>query len=843
MANDDKAQRLFKQGVAAARQGDKDTARKALSASLKLDPTNENAWFALATVAKNDDERLKMLRRLMQLNPQNAQGLKLMERLGLTMDDVLPGQSPPPLADEPQPPSPPPFAEPKPFASTEEVEAVQPPQEPGRPLPPVQRIGATPPPQPLEQFQQEPEPAAPPPVEPLRPPRVGPPGPPPGQPGIPVPDGSKLARAEENAEVIVEEFLTPPLPPDGIEWVQKTKGRAGEREVVLVRLAIGTASTITTLVVLAVAGYALLQVPAVQEFIDQSTPTRFISLAEPTATGTPETTPTNTPGQTATPSPTPAPFEEGTPTPTETATVPPQIDPGDPLQPVATDVSFPIPLDNAGRTSAINIAAGQYELALPTLAVAIEDTRLSFDVSPYYLRSLALALSGERNEAIGLLDAAERRRIEESPNDPESEGLIRSGYAEVYYELGRQALERGETNQANNDFSRVNLPAEEAIVLLPDYAPPYLALARRHRAAENYEAALDVLNAALDIGDLEDDVRLITERGRVFFDQGLLAPAQYQAFFALFVDPLSEPAHLLNTEIALQIAEETGDVQDAGDAVLAAQGYLRFHPRSVVGWTMLGQARELEGNTLLAIQAYSQAVQIGDNAEEQPVALEALRARADLYTARNQFALAAADLDAAIEAGDSEDLRARQLRLAYRAGELERVVELVEELSLSEDATISDGVLSAYAVLSTASEANSQSEYQDLVDEISQNFNLYPEDLQPEINTIRARALVELEEPQQALTFIESAISEGGDTAGRRLVRAGVYVELAQADNIRLAQAEENFLAARADYDWVLTFSQLYPIEQLVLDAQDGLAALERAENQVQINATATAEA
>lgn len=78
--SNDRLNELLQQGIAAARGGDKESARSILQEVIKLDMRNETAWLWLSSVAENNKERLFCLRQVLQINPQNEHAIKAMQK-------------------------------------------------------------------------------------------------------------------------------------------------------------------------------------------------------------------------------------------------------------------------------------------------------------------------------------------------------------------------------------------------------------------------------------------------------------------------------------------------------------------------------------------------------------------------------------------------------------------------------------------------------------------------------------------------------------------------------------------------------------------------------------------
>lgn len=72
---------LLKKGIAAARQGDKGTARSMLMAATEMAPETELAWLWLASVAHNRDETVAYLERALAINPDDERTRTWLERV------------------------------------------------------------------------------------------------------------------------------------------------------------------------------------------------------------------------------------------------------------------------------------------------------------------------------------------------------------------------------------------------------------------------------------------------------------------------------------------------------------------------------------------------------------------------------------------------------------------------------------------------------------------------------------------------------------------------------------------------------------------------------------------
>ncbi|PJF43747.1 MAG: hypothetical protein CUN55_07495 [Phototrophicales bacterium] len=72
---------LLKEGIAAARLGDRETARNRLRQVIELDRNNEKAWFWLAAVVETVEERRQCLESVLLINPNNQRAQTLLEQI------------------------------------------------------------------------------------------------------------------------------------------------------------------------------------------------------------------------------------------------------------------------------------------------------------------------------------------------------------------------------------------------------------------------------------------------------------------------------------------------------------------------------------------------------------------------------------------------------------------------------------------------------------------------------------------------------------------------------------------------------------------------------------------
>jgi hypothetical protein len=80
MAEQDPTQ-LLREGIEAAREGDKKKARELFEKVVELEENNEKAWFWLASVMESDEERRICLTNVLHINPDNERAKKELEKI------------------------------------------------------------------------------------------------------------------------------------------------------------------------------------------------------------------------------------------------------------------------------------------------------------------------------------------------------------------------------------------------------------------------------------------------------------------------------------------------------------------------------------------------------------------------------------------------------------------------------------------------------------------------------------------------------------------------------------------------------------------------------------------
>lgn len=88
------ASRALQEGIAAARAGKKEQARRLLLEATAFDAANENAWLWLASVAATTQECLSSAERVLSLNPNNRQALQWQEKCRAQLAKATPRKCP-----------------------------------------------------------------------------------------------------------------------------------------------------------------------------------------------------------------------------------------------------------------------------------------------------------------------------------------------------------------------------------------------------------------------------------------------------------------------------------------------------------------------------------------------------------------------------------------------------------------------------------------------------------------------------------------------------------------------------------------------------------------------------
>lgn len=720
----EQARDLRTRGIAAAQAGRKDEARELLRAAIRMEPTHEAAWLWLASVANSRQEKVFCLQKLLEINPQNEKAQQAL-------------------------------------AALQQPEAA-PKIKPIQPIQPINRgaaasqAAAPPAPRSTQEMMAQP-------------------------PGIPIPHPLRLESAQQGADSAVRAYLAPPYA-DGVKFVAKSRGRAGERDHLVLRAQLVAGVAAALLVLGGIAAALVLNNPDARALI-------FAPTFTPTFT--PSVTPTSTPGLTPTPSPTPA--VTFTPSPTVPADIP-QYDVYAPPEPTEL---YPRP-NTRGITDAVAQAnTGNLSEAIRLLGAEINAVAQRFDPRPYYYQAIVLADDGQGDRAERLLQDAEGNL--NTQNTSEFKPVIDAGFAYVYAVMAEEAFESGNGAQGRDFSSRAEVRAVDAIESDARNATAHLALARVHRLNGDFGAALNVLDNALSQPDLRGNLNLLVERARVYFAQQEYDLALQETFLIHYIDPTVEAAHLINIETA--IARD-----DPGLAVIYTQNYLFYYPGSVLGWKLLGDIRLLEDKPDLAIDAYTQALQAEDPTD---ATVPALLARAAIYEDQGRWDLARDDYTDAFNLTDDREIQAQRMFAALNAGNYATALSDADDLTGVVDAGRLD-LVRARSLIESATPGD-QTAYQEAssllagVTGLSQRETAIAQEY-------LARAELELGRPATALRAIDAALAVE-QTGTRHHLRG------------RILEAQGDRAGAIREYEWVLTWSQIYPLP-VRADALNRLEAL-----------------
>lgn len=587
-------------------------------------------------------------------------------------------------------------------------------------------------------------------------------------PGIPIPDAQRVSQLQDEVDAMLREYLASRETAPTIQWTQKTSGRAGERDIWGLRAVIA-GSVAVGLVVLFLAGYGIIwNTPALRGIVFVPTPTLTSTPRPPTAT------PTSTPGDTPTPSPTPKL------TLTPSATVPPQLPNGNVAPPLPTKV-FPPAFAKGVQGAIVLLDHGRYDEALPTLKAEITSVANSFDPAPYYYAALTLIGQKNYNDAKQIMLDAKQRLT--GTSDADTKAIVNGALAYTYYLLAKQAIDDGKSGDSGALLAQAEEAASTAIESSPRFDLSYLAQAGSARLTKSYDKAIKALDTGLAVPELNADVKLLVEKGEIYFEQKQYDKADYQAFLALYIDPSTESAHKLRIKSA--VAQDK-----AGLAVLYSQAYLYYYPGSVDGYINLAQARMAEGKSDLALQAFSQALTGGDNAD-------VLLARADLYLSKDQYKLAQADLTKAFDLTKDDKVRAKRMEAAYSAGDTSTAQEDADALLGTNAVPDAQIKLIQARILIDKAKPTDKKAYQDASDLLTDAVGDVPTELRPIAFEYQAKAAYGLGQYDVALKAIEGALAQ--QETGTRHYIHGLVLE---------AQGKKD--VAIREYDWVMRWSTIY---------------------------------
>lgn len=761
------AQKLIQGGIKAVRNGDYTLARKAFTKALKLDPNNESAWLGMATITDAREDKLRILNRVLEINPNNTSAQETLYQL--TADDASSELDAEFMEEDVAP-----IVEENPVALSDDETASSDDVTNDEDLEPSRSDDI---------FASVPQiPSS-------------------GTDGIPQLPQTALAEMGKQTETDVKAYLNTARSnylDDDRQWTRKERGRVASSEYRVFLLQLGTAGFVALFIVLT--GFAT--------FLLSNPITASILLsASQTPSTMPTTVLTGTPGVTNTPSPTPD-FE-----PSPTPELPFQAtlgfdDPNVPSTP--TQAYYP------NSVNAISVPDETFKFInegnLTEAQELLEEGRFieeeNGEFTPTYRLSQLYLINDEPDTARAIIlewqEEWQERDIDDYLN---AESLILIGLARVdVYEVVNGATGRADLlDDAQNRLERaLGLVSGEEALAVPDPLNPeaYVLLARTYDLRGDTEQALEIINNGLQlvrgndlplIGNIDmrmTSVRLLADARR--YDEAL-----QELYFVLEFDPFLEDALILQTELALESGQ-------AGLAVLYAQQHLLYYPGSLEGLYLLGQAREAENKFDLALDAYSRAV-AGDTSIEEyisdPFFLDNLLARATLLTRQGRRADSAEDFALAIElTGNNPQIQARSLASSYETGNYDSVVQTASDV-LNESGVDRAEVLYYQGLALVAQRqagGGTASNYSQAIDALEQALN---SDLTATDRAIAeenlAIAHIEVGNTQDALDAINNALDIDA-TANRIYLRA------------QILDAQGNTDEALLDYEVIVTWGAYF---------------------------------
>ncbi|NLX10275.1 MAG: tetratricopeptide repeat protein [Chloroflexi bacterium] len=472
-----------------------------------------------------------------------------------------------------------------------------------------------------------------------------------GATSVPVLDEDKYTRIQSSLDDLLRRYSVEPLDTSGVEWVRKSRRRYGESGARrLQQLTYVSAAAAVVLVVGLVA--VLLLVLGVFDGDGIQIAARATRV------------PTNTPTPTITPTPggaTPTPFPESMDIP---PTAPPSgLSQGSIYANTATPVHPQVHPNIAGQIGdAIDYyAIADYPRAIGTLETQREREGDHCYESLVYFEAMSYAEQGgtqNLNRAAQLLRDALNYEPPRGYETCQDSALLLAGMAEVFYRQGQLDLAAQYSQQA--------------LIEDPDVVQASMVLARVALAQGDAAGARRTAAEALIRNG--DDARLLLLAAEIELADNQPAAALEQVGRALYVNPVLQPALVLQAQSYLALAGQPGlepdqRLQYYGLAVRSAQTLLLYYPGDPAGYLYLAQARLGEGNDSLAETALTRVLEARDDLPDsaEPVVLAVYRTRGELYYQQGRYEAARADLEQV------------QFVDEYREGVLVRLIAIILE--------------------------------------------------------------------------------------------------------------------------------------------------------------------
>lgn len=651
---------------------------------------------------------------------------------------------------------------------------------------------------------------------------------------LPMPPADFIRNAIEQAKTTVEPHLVLPEARK-INWGKKSKGRAGEREIWILRTQIGTAIAVFSSIVLVLLLVVVNNSPQMQLVLFGASPTPRPPSATPTSTLTPrpDINPTETPTIDFTVEPT----YTATPTMNVLATRWPLDRDNNPLYatPQPTDVYLGSRSNPVSTAIAALASERDYEDAVRILKQEQSTAGSRFEPHPYYFEALLHVQAGNYDHAMETLGNAQSILDDDSASailsaiDAQNlQPMINAGYMQVYLQQIRDAQARNQTSQINTLIELMEEQFAKAYEIDPSYGEPVVLMAEAYLIRKRYDDAIELTERAVN-DRLASDPIVVTIYGNSYLQRGYerarigqanqaredYAQAQYIGYYGTQLNPFSEPPHQLRIQATLALGE-------VALASAYANEFLFYRPDSAIAYRLLAAVRAAENKPEFALDIFSQAL------EQENISSNILSGiyveRAQLYEAQRRYDLARLDYDEALSLYETSETRHQRMLVAYYAGDFETARQDAE-LLLEEDIIGQyDARLIRARLIVDAGQTN---QFDLALEDLNIILNQAPDDLVPLIYEYQARIYFERGELPEALSAINRSLDRV-ETGSRHYLRGIIYEARGERDN------------AIAAYQWVIQWDRVfgYPFTE---DAKERLNQLLTGILEEQMHATATA--
>ncbi len=621
---------------------------------------------------------------------------------------------------------------------------------------------------------------------------------------IPLPSADFIKDALARVDALTESHIEVPQN-SRINWTRKQKGRAGEREIWVLRAQIGTAVSVFGAFVIGLLTLVVSNSPEVQLVLFGASPTPRPPTATATSTLTPR--PDINPTATATIDFTSVPTFTATPTINQLATRWPLDLNNNPVYatptPTAVYLGF---VDNAVSTA---IGALQqesnYQDAVQQVRLAQDRAGSDFQPHPYYFEALLSAQLGDYPAAIEALNRGQAILDDTSVNAVVSRAdarnfqpMINAGFLQVYMHEIRAARLRGNQSIINDRINRMEPLFRQAYEIDPNYGEPVALMAEAYIARGRYDDAINVTEQALN-QNLASNTPVIAMHGRAYLERGFerlrrgqqnearqdFARAQYIGYYGTLISPFSEPAHELRVEATIALNE-------IALASVYTNEFLFYRPDSAVAYRLLASVRAAENKPEFALDIFTQALE-QENAQSSTQA-EIFVERAVLYEEQRRFDLAQADYSRAYELLPDFNTLYRRMLNAYQAGDTATAFADADALIEADLVGQDDARLIRARIIVDEGRI---ADYDSALDGLNIIFNRLSTAQRYIVSEYQARIYLERNDLPNALSAINRAIA-GVETGSRRYLRGIIYETRGEREN------------AIADYAWIMLWNQVF---------------------------------